>query len=191
MQLSKKSEYALRALINIGIADSQGRKTVPGAELAGADRLPLKYLERILQELRVAGIIETQRGKLGGYGFAKNPAEIGIGDVVRLMEGRVAPISCASECAYQPCTCPDEAHCGLRMLMIDVRNAIVGILDRYTLADVVEVTLRKFLRDGVKPPFSTDAGDDSVSVAAPASVGPSDGFLSQFVEKKLSTPPSE
>ena len=81
-------------------------------------------------------------------------AEIKIGDVVRLLDGPLAPISCASQTAYAPCSCPDEAHCGLRMLMVDVRNAIANILDRYSLADVVEVTMRRMRRDKVPLPFS-------------------------------------
>ena len=80
------------------------------------------------------------------------------------MDGRLAPICCASENAYQPCTCPDEDHCGLRMIMIDVRNAIANILDRYTVAQVVEVTLRKMRRDGIVPPFATA---ESFAAAAP------------------------
>jgi hypothetical protein len=82
---------------------------------------------------------------------------ITMGQVVRLIDGPLAPIGCVSQTAYEPCSCPDEVHCGLRMLMLDVRNAIAGILDRYSLADVVEVTLRKMRRDGVPLPFSQSA----------------------------------
>jgi hypothetical protein len=74
--------------------------------------------------------------------------------VVRLIDGPLAPIGCVSQTAYEKCSCPDEVHCGLRMLMLDVRNAIAGILDRYTLADVVEVTLRKMRASGVVHPFA-------------------------------------
>jgi len=177
MHLSKKSEYALRATINLGIAADVGRKTVSGAELAEANRLPLKFVERILQELRDSGIVETHRGKFGGYSLAKPAEEIGIGQIVRLMDGRLAPICCASENAYQPCTCPDEDHCGLRMIMIDVRNAIANILDRYTVAQVVEVTLRKMRRDGIVPPFAT-AESFAVAGSAPKrKADPADGFL--------------
>ena len=73
------------------------------------------------------------------------------------MDGPLAPIRCVSQTAYESCTCPDEAHCGLRMLMLDVRNAIADILDRYSIADVVEITLRKMRRDGVVLPFSPEA----------------------------------
>ena len=86
-----------------------------------------------------------KRGKFGGYRLAKPAGKITIGQVVRVIDGPLAPIGCVSQTAYEKCTCPDEAHCGLRMLMLDVRNAIAGILDRYTLADVVETMLRGML----------------------------------------------
>jgi Rrf2 family protein len=178
MHLSKKAEYALRATINLGIASEVGRTTVSGAELAEANRLPLKFVERILQELREAGLVETQRGKFGGYTLAKPADQIGIGQLVRLMDGRLAPICCASENAYQPCSCPDEEHCGLRMVMIDVRNAIAAILDRYTVAQVVEVTLRKMRRDGIQPPFATPGIIPGVEdIASRRKADPADGFL--------------
>ena len=84
---------------------------------------------------------------------------IKIGAVIRLIDGPLAPIPCVSQTAYARCSCPDEAHCGLRMLMLDVRTAISKILDRYTLADIVEITLRKMRRDKVAPPFATRALD--------------------------------
>ena len=177
MHLSKKSEYALRATIHLGIAAEVGRGTVSGSELAESNRLPLKFVERILQELRETGIVETRRGKFGGYTLAKPAEEISIGQIVRLMDGRLAPICCASENAYQPCTCPDEDHCGLRMIMIDVRNAIANILDRYTVAQVVEVTLRKMRRDGIVPPFAAADSFTTAGIAPKRKADPADGFL--------------
>jgi len=154
MKLSKKGEYALRSLINLGIAAEVGRSLVQVAELAENEQLPAKFLEQIMQLLKEAGLVESERGKFGGYRLAKPTKKITIGEVVRLIDGPLAPIGCVSQSAYEKCTCPDEAHCGLRMLMLDVRNAIAGILDRYSLADVVEVTLRKMRRDEVPLPFS-------------------------------------
>lgn len=177
MHLSKKAEYALRATINLGIAAEVGRATVSGAELAEANRLPLKFVERILQELREANLVEAQRGKFGGYSLSKPADQIGIGQLVRLMDGRLAPICCASENNYQPCTCPDEDHCGLRMVMIDVRNAIANILDRYTVAQVVEVTLRKMRRDGIVPPFAAAATFIAKDLPQKRKADPADGFL--------------
>jgi len=189
MHLSKKSEYALRATINLGIAAEMGRATVSGSELAEANRLPLKFIERILQELREAGLVETHRGKFGGYSLAVPAASIGVGQLIRLIDGRLAPICCASENAYQPCTCPDEDHCGLRMVMIDVRNAIANILDRYTIAQVVEVTLRKMRRDGVVPPFS-QGGTLVKEPSARRRADPADGFLAGLSQLVTLTPES-
>lgn len=153
MKLSKKGEYALRALIDLGIAGEVGRDLVQVAELAEKELIPLKFLEQIMQELKTAGFVSAQRGKFGGYHLARPASEITIGAIVRLIDGPLAPIGCVSHTAYEKCSCPDEDHCGLRMLMLDVRNAIAGILDRYTLADVVEVTLRKLRRDALPLPF--------------------------------------
>jgi len=157
MKLSKKGEYALRSLINLGIAAEVGRSLVQVSELADNEQLPVKFLEQIMQALKEAGFVQSARGKFGGYRLAKPANKITIGSVVRLIDGPLAPIGCVSQTAYEKCTCPDEEHCGLRMLMLDVRNAIAGILDRYTLADVVDVTLRKLRRNGVPLPFSPEA----------------------------------
>ncbi|MFT4177570.1 MAG: Rrf2 family transcriptional regulator [Luteolibacter sp.] len=191
MHLSKKAEYALRATINLGIAAEVGRATVSGSELAEANRLPLKFVERILQELREAGLVETQRGKFGGYTLSKPAGEIRIGDLVRLMDGRLAPICCASENAYQPCTCPDEDHCGLRMVMIDVRNAIAAILDRYTVAQVVEVTLRKMRRDGIIPPFANPETFQAKSSQMKRKADPADGFLAGLSQLATASSPHD
>ena len=154
MKLSKKGEYALRALIDLGIAAEVGRSLVQVSELAEKERIPVKFLEQIMQLLKEEGFVESQRGKFGGYRLARPSAKITVGSVVRMIDGPLAPIGCVSHSAYEKCSCPDEVHCGLRMLMLDVRNAIAGILDRYSLADVVEVTLRKMRRDEVPLPFS-------------------------------------
>jgi Rrf2 family protein len=170
MKLSKKGEYALRSLINLGIATEMKRDLVQASELAESEQLPVKFLEQILQALKEAGIVVSQRGKFGGYRLGRPAKKIFIGEVVRLIDGPLAPIGCVSASAYEPCTCPDEAHCGLRMLMLDVRNAIANILDRYTLADVVEITLRQMRRDSVSLPFSTEALGGDVQSRVPARI---------------------
>ncbi len=175
MTLTKKGEYALRAMIQLGIAKALGRNIVPVSELAQSNRLPLKFVEHILLELREAGYVETQRGKFGGYAVAKPMETIRMGDLVRLIDGRLAPIACASETEYARCSCPDEEHCGLRMLMIDVRNAIANILDKYSLRDVVDVTLSKLKRDNFPLPLAAttvDAQSPRRRIADPAA-----GFL--------------
>jgi Rrf2 family protein len=151
MRLTKRGEYALRALINLGIAQELGRPMVQISEIARKENIPIKFLESILVLLKEAGYLDSKRGKGGGYFLAKPQDSITIGHVVRSLDGPLAPIPCVSQNFYERCTCPDEAHCGLRMLMLDVRNAIASILDRYTLAQTVEITLRKLRRDGLIP----------------------------------------
>jgi len=153
MRISKRGEYALRSLINLGIAQELGRPQVKISELAKKENIPVKFLEAILLDLNRAGYLGSKRGKGGGYFLKKPMNKIKIGDVVRYIDGPLAPISCASVTAYRRCSCPDETHCGLRLLMVDVRNAIANILDKYTLADTVGVTLRKMRRDKTPLPF--------------------------------------
>lgn len=170
MNLSKRSEYALRALIDLGIAQELGRPILQVSELAAKEKLPIKFLEQILTQLRAKGYVETRRGKHGGYLLAKPATRIKLGAVIRLLDGPLAPIPCVSQSDYRKCTCPDEAHCGLRMVMLDVRNAISRILDRFTLAQIVEITLRKMRRDKVIVPFAQRSLslDDILSLPAAA-----------------------
>jgi Rrf2 family protein len=188
MKLTKRGEYGLRVLIRLGIAQKLGLDVVSVSTLADSERLPFKFLEQILFELRHAGYLETKRGKQGGCRLLKPQEDIKIGEVVRLIDGRLAPIGCASETEYEKCSCPDEEHCGLRMLMIDVRNAIAQILDRYTLADVVSVTMRKMERSGVVLPFQAlrEAKDVPARARKVAlqkvlrHADPADGFLASL-----------
>jgi len=154
MRLTKRGEYALRALIDLGIAQEAGRELVQIAEIADHEHIPIKFLEAILVELKEAGFLGSKRGKHGGYFLARPMDTIMLGGVIRRLEGPLAPIGCVSQNFYEKCSCPDEDHCGLRVLMLGVRNAIADILDNYSLAQVVEVTLRKMRRDKVKLPFT-------------------------------------
>lgn len=187
MKLSKRGEYALRTLIALGIAAEVGRALTQVSEIAAKQQIPIKFLEQIMHSLKEAGFVESQRGKFGGYRLARPAAKISIGAVIRVLEGPLAPIGCVSQTAYEKCSCPDEEHCGLRMLMLDVRNAIAGILDRYTLADVVEVTLRKLRRDHLPLPFTASAHVERAPRAAgrvrPAHprLDPIEGLLSHLV----------
>ncbi len=137
MRLSKRGEYGLRAMIHL--ADAQQRE--PGAmvqikDLAEREKMPAKYLEQILLALKNAGLLNSRMGIGGGYYLARPPKEINLGQIVRVLDGPLAPIRCVSQMAYEPCGCPDERTCGLRMVMGDVRTAIVNILENTTLADV-------------------------------------------------------
>jgi Rrf2 family protein len=153
MKISKRGEYALRALIDLGIASELGWPMLQISELASKEKLPIKFLEQIFTQLKSAGYVASRRGKFGGYSLARPMSQIKFGAVIRLIDGPLAPIRCVSATSYARCSCPDEAHCGLRILMFDVRNAISTILDRYTLADIVAITLRKYRRDKITPPF--------------------------------------
>lgn len=194
MKFSKKAEYGLRAMIDLGIAHSLDYEVVALSDLADAENLPLKFLEQILLHLRREGFVSTQRGKSGGYFIARDAGTIKMGELVRSLDGPLAPIACASHTAYERCTCPDEEHCGLRMLMIDVRNAISNILDRYSLRDVVEVTLRKIRRTGADNYFMR-MRRNAQTLSAPRMnpADPTEGFLAQLLGdlEREDTPPGK
>lgn len=178
MRLTKRGEYALRTLIRLGTAQKRGAEVVSVSTLADEEKLPYKFLENILAELRQAGFVESKRGKMGGVMLALPLKSIKMGDIVRLIDGKLAPIGCASETEYEKCSCPDEIHCGLRMLMIDVRNAIANILDRYTLEHVVEVTMRKEEQhQKLRGQPKTKSAKKTARHADPA-----DGFLAALLE---------
>src|SRR6202453_2690803 len=134
MRLSKKGEYAVRALIEIGFESSlRPNNLIQISTVAQRTNIPEKFLEQILLALRNGGVLKSKRGVEGGYSLAKSPEEISLGEVIRLLDGPLAPIPCVSVSAYEPCSCPDEESCGLRIAMKQVRDAIAGILDQYTL----------------------------------------------------------
>ena len=134
MRLSKKGEYAIRALVEIGFESNlRPNSLIQISTVAERTNIPEKFLEQILLALRNGGVLKSKRGVEGGYALAKPPADITLGEVVRLLDGPLAPIPCVSLSAYEPCTCPDEESCGLRIAMKQVRDAICGILDNYGL----------------------------------------------------------
>jgi Rrf2 family protein len=134
VRLSRRSEYGLRALVDLTRHRDGG--PVPLAMLAQRNRLPPKFLEQILAQLKHAGIVRTMLGAHGGYTLSADPAEVSLGRVIRLLDGALAPLGCVSLRYYEPCSCPDERSCALRETMIDVRDAILAILDHETLADL-------------------------------------------------------
>jgi Rrf2 family protein len=134
--LSKKAKYGLKALIRLG--QERGKGPILISDLAKTERIPKKFLESILLDLKNQGILESRRGKGGGYLLAKPPREIFIGNVIRRLEGPLALVPCASVTAYRPCDdCVDERSCGIRLVMKEVRDATARILDRTTLADLL------------------------------------------------------
>ncbi len=140
MRLSRRSEYGLRALVDLVRHDGEG--PIPLASLAARNRLPAKFLEQIMATLKHAGIVRTTLGTHGGYGIAAQPSSVSIGRIVRLLDGALAPLQCVSLRYYEPCSCPDETTCSLRDVMIDVRDSILEILDKETLADLAARTGR-------------------------------------------------
>ena len=138
MRLSKRGEYGLRAMINMADMTDQDQPypIMQIKDISKHANIPPKFLGQILLELKNAGLLQSKMGFGGGYFLAKPPSEIILGHIVRVLDGPLAPIRCVSQMAYEPCDCPDEQTCGLRMVMGDVRNAIAGILDNTTLADV-------------------------------------------------------
>ena len=134
--LSMKSKYAIRALMVL--AANEGKMLQIKAIAKEADA-PLKFLESILLELKHRGMVESKRGIFGGYYLRMPAKEIMLGDVIRQIDGMLAPIHCASVNAYQKCDdCSDEKTCAIRHAMIEVRNAISGVLDHKSLADMVK-----------------------------------------------------
>jgi Rrf2 family protein len=118
-------------------------------EIAEREQISPKFLEQILLTLKNAGLLHSKMGMGGGYYLTRSPGEITLGQIFRVLDGPVAPIKCVSQMAYEPCGCPDEETCGLRLAMSDVRNAIAGILDTTSLADVI--ARQNALRQNVTP----------------------------------------
>jgi Rrf2 family protein len=139
MRLSKRGEYGLRAMIALAEPAGDGHSPVMMQikEISQREQISPKFLEQILLTLKNAGLLHSKMGVGGGYYLARPAGEITLGQVFRVLDGPVAPIRCVSQMAYEPCGCPDEETCGLRLAMSDVRNAIAGILDTTSLEDVL------------------------------------------------------
>ncbi len=134
MRLSRRSEYGLRALVDL--VRHEGDAPIALAGLARRNALPPKFLEQIMARLKQAGIVRTTLGAHGGYEMAEDPATVSIGRVIRLLDGALAPLPCVSLRYYGKCSCPDEATCPLRDVMLDVRDNILEILDNETIAEL-------------------------------------------------------
>ena len=132
MNVSTKSEYGLRALIYL--ASSEDREAIPAREIAQSWNVPVKYLEQILKTLKEAGIVSGQVGVGGGYRLTRPATLITAGEVIRILDGRLAPMGCVSPFDYEPCEF--EPACGLKLLWTRTRAAIVGVIDNTTIADL-------------------------------------------------------
>ena len=136
MKLSLRGEYALRALLVLGLNYKQS--VVRIQTISQHQNIPKRFLEQILNDLKSAGVVESKRGVAGGYRLARPPADISLASVIRHIEGALAPVSCVSECFYEKCSCPEEARCAIRSVMKEIREAIVQIAERVTIADLCE-----------------------------------------------------
>lgn len=135
--ISKRTQYGLKALLALGQRFREGPVLI--AVLASEESIPLKFLEAILLELKENGLLESKKGRGGGYRLSRPPSTITLGSVIRMMEGPLAPLPCASETAFRPCQeCSDIETCGTRIIMRQVRDAMATVLDKTTLADLLE-----------------------------------------------------
>lgn len=134
MKLSKKGEYALMAMIVLSM--HYGKDTLQTKEIAEQENIPVKFLEQILLELKKAGILESKRGSRGGYRMIKDPKDVSLAYVIRIIDGPLAPINCVSRMAHVKC--PKEKTCGLYKTMLDVRNAISDILEGVSFQDIID-----------------------------------------------------
>ncbi len=137
--LTRKSKYGLKALLTL--ARGSGAGPVLVADLAERERIPRKFLEAILLDLKRHGLLESRKGRGGGYLLGRPADQITVGQVIRVLDGPLALVPCASQTAYRRCEeCVDEVTCGVRLAMKDVRDATATILDNTTLASLNERT---------------------------------------------------
>ena len=150
MKLSVRGEYALRALIVLGLDYLEDDSVVRIQEISKRQNIPKRFLEQILNDLKSAGVLESKRGVAGGYRLKTPPDRITLAEVIRHIEGPLAPVSCVSERFYEKCSCPNEDKCAIRSVMKEVRDAIVKILEAVTVAQLCE-RVRKLQGEHANP----------------------------------------
>jgi Rrf2 family protein len=121
------------------------------SDLAEREGIPKKFLEHILLELKKHGLLQSQKGKGGGYLLGKPPGSVTFGQVIRILDGPLAPVSCVSQMAYQRCKeCKDEATCGVRIVMKETRDAIAEVLDGVTLTQALKKMKHVKIKSGAR-----------------------------------------
>ncbi|MCC7300388.1 MAG: Rrf2 family transcriptional regulator [Verrucomicrobia bacterium] len=144
--LTKKAKYALLALIYLAKHQNEGPVLIE--QLATEENIPRKFLEQILLDLKNSGILQSKKGKGGGYSLQASTDKIMVGSVLRQIDGPLAPVPCVSKTAYSKCKeCKDETTCAIRVVMKEVRDAIANILDNTSLTDMLKMST-----DGKKVP---------------------------------------
>ncbi|HTN44220.1 MAG TPA: Rrf2 family transcriptional regulator [Nitrospiria bacterium] len=147
--LSHKAKYALKALLVL--AEDYGHGPMLISDLAEREGIPKKFLEHILLELKKHGLLQSQKGKGGGYLLGKPPGSVTFGQVIRILDGPLAPVSCVSQMAYQRCKeCKDEATCGVRIVMKETRDAIAEVLDGVTLTQALKKMKHVKIKSGAR-----------------------------------------
>lgn len=135
--LTNKAKYGLRAMCALAALPAGER--LQAHVIADRANIPAKFLEAILVDLRRAGFVESRRGAQGGHALAKAAEDVMVGDLIRAIDGPLAPVRCASMTAYEPCAdCADPDNCAVRALMWETREALCGVLDRRSLATLTE-----------------------------------------------------
>jgi len=133
--LTNKGKYGLKAMVHLAGMEPGALAQVQ--DIATQNNIPKKFLDQILSELRNAGLVFSKKGKGGGYALAQPAHQVSVGQIVRVLDGPLAPIQCASVTAYRPCDdCGDEKACAVRLMMVKARNAIAAVLDNHSLADM-------------------------------------------------------
>lgn len=135
--LSAKAKYGLKAMLYL--AEREDQAGVLGADIAESQNIPKKFLDTILLELKNNGLLHSKKGRGGGYTLSRPASKVMVGQIVRILDGPLAPIPCVSQTAYRPCTdCGDEDSCRIRHVMRQVRDAIADILDNTSLRDMAK-----------------------------------------------------
>jgi Rrf2 family protein len=133
--LTNKGKYGLKALVHL--AGLKPGEIAHVFEIAEANSIPKKFLDHIFSDLRRAGFVHSKKGKAGGYALARPAHSIRVGDIIRILEGPIAPTPCTSVSAYRRCDdCRDETCCPVRRIMIEARNALSSVLDNCSLAEM-------------------------------------------------------
>ena len=148
--LTKKGKYGLKAMAHL--AQFPPGRLVHVVDIAEEQQIPKRFLNAILFELRTLGFVSSKMGKNGGYTLAREAETITVGEIIRAIDGPLAPIACASKTRYERCDdCVSESHCAVRLTMIEAQRALSGVMDNCTLARLVELG-RRGAESGEAPP---------------------------------------
>lgn len=138
MKLSVRGEYALRAMQVLARDFQEDNAVVRIQAISDQQNIPKRFLEQILNDLKSAGLVQSKRGVAGGYRLQRKPELITLAEIIRHIEGPLAPVSCVSEKYYEKCSCPDESRCAIRSVMKEVRDSIVQVMEATTLGHLAE-----------------------------------------------------